>query len=68
MSDRVVRKRCAVLHIVQYSGMDAGGVARRTETGVRSPGTMHKAKNDVGTVTFDFQKKRTVPHIDVYLL
>lgn len=45
MSDRVVRKRCAVLHIVQCSGMDAGGLARRTPTGVRSPGTVHKAKN-----------------------
>jgi len=39
ISDRVVRKRRAVLHNVQCSGIDAGGLARRTPTGVRSPGT-----------------------------
>ena len=60
----IVLKRLAILHIFQCSGMDAGGFSRRTPTGVRSPVTVYKAKN---RLTFDLQK-RTVPHINVYLL
>ena len=64
----IVRKREAILHIVQCSGMDAGGLDRRTPTGVRSPGTVYKGKNELTAhKSFDLNK-RTVPHINVYLL
>ena len=64
----IVLKRLAILHIVQCSGMDAGGLARRTPTGVRSPETGHKAKNELTAHGHLRSSERTVPHINVYLL